>query len=117
MYVPKDDAVIKCLSQYIPVVDPELVDAKQKLWKAERVLEPGTPDNAADIVYFSRRSVPDNDFDKLWPEIEIKNERIIGKPFFLVPKDKLLFTYDPPSMIIKRAPIQRKKSNTLLGDI
>lgn len=117
MYRPHDNAVLKCLSQYVPVVEPELVDAKQKIWKATRVLEPGTPDNAADTVYFTRRTVPQSDFDMMWPEVEIKDDRIIGVKFLLVPKDKMLFTYDPPSRIIKRAPIMRSKNNPLMGDM
>ena len=62
-----------------------------------------TPDDK--IVFFTRNYQPDvNDMDLVYPEIEFKSKAIIGVKFWLIPKEKLLFGYEEPSIIERIKP-------------
>ena len=99
---PKNNARIHTVTTYFPVADIFCVDKKQKVWKGERVIEPGTPEDVYTVIYFSRKYDPDvNDWDKMNPEYHITEKDIIGFEFWLIPKEKMLFGYDPPGRIIK----------------
>jgi hypothetical protein len=104
----KGEARIKCFGNHVPVENIEVVDIKQMIWKGERIIEPGTPQDTMKIVYFSRR-YEDNDIDKLFREYTLTNETIMGRKFSLIPKEKLLFGYDPPSDTIIKPPIKLTK--------
>ena len=100
----QNNARLKCLGAFLPVRDWEVVDTKQKIWKGVPLLQWGMRDNPAPFVFFSREYLPDaNDMDKVFHEYEIKNESILGCQVLLVPKEKLLFAYEPGSALIKIA--------------
>jgi len=106
---PKNNARIKCVSIYAPIHNVVCVDEDQNIWKGERVIEEGTPIDFASIIYFSRSYYPDDYLnDKVFTEVEFGPE-LLGFPFVLVPKEKILFSYDPPS-IISRPDIKLSKS-------
>ena len=94
-----NNAQIRCFG-CVAIYDYEIIDAKQKIWKGKLVtdLAATSEDN---IVFFSRHyDRVNNDVDRMMQEYEIVNESIIGVKFLLVPKDKMLFAYQPPSTII-----------------
>jgi hypothetical protein len=57
-------------------------------------------------IYFYRVGKDDDlgELDRLYPEFHFKSSKILGYEFWLVPKQRMLFLYDPPAKIIK-API------------
>lgn len=69
---------------------------------AQKKLSQGQP------IFFSRLYDKENDQDRMLHEYDVKDEDIIGVPFLLVPSDKLLFLYEPPSTIVK-APLKISK--------
>jgi len=103
------NARIKTFGSYVPVKDVEPVDCKEGVWKGNRIVEPGTPEDVMLVVYFSRAYSRDNEIDKMVQEYHITDESIMGYEFWLIPKEKLLFGYDPPSPIIEKPPIRLTK--------
>ena len=103
-----NNAVLLPYGAYFPVYDIESVDAKQKIWKGKRVPHLAMGLAAQDknkIIFFSRAYYPEvNDMDMVYPEIEFKSKAIIGVKFWLIPKEKLLFGYEEPSLIARVAP-------------
>lgn len=98
----KNNARIKTLGAYWPVKDIEPVDKEQKVWKGKRINEIGLPEGVLDWVFFSRDYKPEvNEYDQIIREIEFTDESILGYPFWLIPKEKLFFGYDPPSILAK----------------
>ena len=95
-----NNAQIKCMGR-VDIMDYEIVDAAQKIWKGLVVFD--AKNSGEDhIVYFSRRyDVVTNDIDRMLEEYEIKNTSIIGVKFLLIPREKLLFAYEPPSSILR----------------
>lgn len=90
--------IIPIGNSYIPIRDVELFDEKQNIWRGKIV---DHPDNkiSSEFVYFWRFYSPEkNELDLMWPEFSF-DERINGHPFLLVPKEKVLFGYFPPSTI------------------
>ncbi len=112
---PIDDARLKCFGDYTPLKDIEVVDTKQGIWKGTRIVEPGTSPDVMLIIYFRRRRkaqgpvVEPSDIETMWPELHIKDASIMGYEFWLIPKVKMLFGYDPASSIIVKAPMQAGK--------
>lgn len=115
---PISDARMKCFSDYTPVKDIEIVNTKHQVWKGKRVIEEGTPEGIMTVIYFRRRDKGDpqrsnvpklTELETLWPEIHIHDATIMGYEFWLIPKIKMLFGYDPPSSTILKAPMSRKK--------
>lgn len=110
---PMSDARMMCFSDYTPIRDIEIVNTKHQVWKGKRVIEPGTDPNAMTILYFRRLKAVDpnklTELELLWPEIHIHDATIMGYEFWLIPKIKMLFGYDPPSSSILKAPLSRKK--------
>jgi len=96
-----NNARIKCFGGYIPIRDIEAIDTKQKIWKGKRIVEIGTPTDVLEELFFSRDYSSDSEIDKLLCEKHIKDNSILGCEFWLIPKEKLLFGYDPPSTILK----------------
>lgn len=95
-----NNAQIACINR-VAIYDYEIVDAEQQIWKGKPVLVKGAPVVEDAIVFFSRRYRDDSDMDKMLEEYEMKNESLIGVKFLLVPREKLLFGYTPPSTIIR----------------
>lgn len=81
---------------YTPITDVEVYDEKQKIYKGTIVENPSQENKMPfKTIYFSRSYLPDyNELDKVYTEIHITNTELIGKEFFLVPKEKLLFGYE-----------------------
>ena len=107
---PSNDARLRASSLYAPICNYTKVktkDKKRNIWKGCRVIEPGSPKDQVLIIYFSREYHP-NDYlnDKILTEIEFNGEEIIGFPFMLIPKEKILFSYDPPSALIVKPAIR-----------
>ena len=99
---PSNNARLKCFGSYVPLTNVVCVDTEQNIWKGERVVELGTSPDAMTTLYFSRDYNPEeNEFDRMISEKIFPDASIIGFDFVLVPKDKMLFGYDPPSTIIK----------------
>ena len=103
---PMSDARMKCFSDYTPVRDIEIVNTKHQVWKGNRVIEEGTPEGVMTVLYFRRTKKGDyrrdnvpkpTELEALWPEIHIHDATIMGYDFWLIPKIKMLFVYDPPS--------------------
>lgn len=103
-----NNACVFVTSKYRAVYDVEEVDEKQKIWKGKPVPLPlreskGKPSfmTAPDrsLLFFSRMYHEENDWDRFYPEIEITDTEIAGVPFLLVPIEKVLFGYEPPTMI------------------
>ncbi len=121
---PMSDARLKCFSDYTPVRDVEVVDAKQRIFKGKRVIEEGTPDNVMTVIYFRRSDKRDpqrtsthpmTEIETMWPELHFHDHTILGYEFYLIPKVKMLFGYDPPSSTILKAPMQRKTPGPFSG--
>ena len=116
---PMSDARMKCFSDYTPVKDIEIVNTKHQVWKGNRVIEEGTPEGVMTVLYFRRRDKKSTheptELETLWPEIHIHDATIMGYEFWLIPKIKMLFGYDPPSSTIIKAPMSRKKPGPFGG--
>ncbi|KKK89184.1 hypothetical protein LCGC14_2735660, partial [marine sediment metagenome] len=108
-------------SDYTPLKDIEVVDTKQGIWKGNRVVEPGTNPDVMTVIYFYRRKhrqgprMEPTEIEAMWPEMYIKDCSIMGYEFWLIPKIKMLFGYDPPSSTIIKAPMQMKKPGPFVG--
>jgi len=95
-----NDARVYSFGNYKPLYDLKCV--KGDVWRGRPVIEPqmtklpGFNQKAfeATWIFFVRRYDDKNDWDRLYHEIELGPEWI-GQPFILVPKDKLLFAYEP----------------------
>lgn len=121
---PMSDARLKCFSDYTPIRDIEIVDTKHQVWQGKRVIEEGTPEGVMTVIYFRRRDKRDpqrtnapkpTELELLWPEIHIHDANIMGYEFWLIPKIKMLFGYDPPSATILKPSISRKKPGPFGG--
>ena len=98
-----NDARLTVLGKYRAVYDIECVDEEKNIWKGKAYIEPTDRKTPAAMLatkhgfcFFSRHFDPNNEWDVFYPEIEFKDESIIGVKFLLVPSEKLLFGYDPP---------------------
>lgn len=82
--------------------DIQIVDKDQKIYKGRPVPEadlskiPGARDMEKSWVLFTRKYSNDNEWDKVYPEYEIKDEEMFGQRILIVPKEKILFAYNPP---------------------
>lgn len=98
-----NNAVLQTFATYRAVYDVSCVDEKQKIWKGRPVVGasmsvmPGGGDAVEHgWIYFSRIYSDTNDWDKVYPEFEFNGD-LIGSPFLLIPKEKILFGYNPPT--------------------
>jgi hypothetical protein len=89
---------------YRGVYDVKCVDEERKIWKGRpivdaRIAEMPQMKGQVDTgwVFFSREYDDRNDWDRLYHEIEFEDESILGQKFLLIPKEKMLFGYDPPT--------------------
>jgi len=96
------NARVYSFGAYRLLYDIQCVDEAKQVWRGRPVFEPqmtklpGFNQKAFDAswIFFSRRYDSKNDWDRLYCEIEMGAEWI-GQPFVLVPKEKLLFAYEP----------------------
>ena len=105
-----NNARIQCFGGYIPIRDIEVIDSKQQIWKGTRIVEPNTLQDVYKTVFFSRLYQPDTcEFDKLYTEKHFTSNDILDCEFWLIPKEKLLFGYDPPTAGILKPPLKLRK--------
>jgi len=102
----ENNARIKCTA-WVPVKNVKVVDTVQQLYEGERVIELGTMPDDLTTIYFYRLKKGDEggELDRLYPEFHFKSSKILGFEFYLIPKQRMLFLYDPPSSTIIKAPI------------
>ena len=75
-----------------PIYDYEVYNEELQIWKGKLVIPPGS--GAPEVIYFSRKYQPDiNELDAIFVEIEITDTELLGVPFIMVPKEKMLFGY------------------------
>jgi len=95
-----NNAQIKCIG-CIAIYDYEEVDAEQNIWKGTPVFQ-AEADIEERTIFFSRKyDRVNSDVDRMLDEYVVKDESVIGVPFILIPKEKMLFLYQPPSTIIR----------------
>jgi hypothetical protein len=91
-------AMIRTFNGLIPVKD--IVEVTKDIFKGEIV----TPEQAevfGKTVFFSRVYDASNTLDQMLKEYYIDDLSLLGFPFYLIPKDKALFQYEPASNIIR----------------
>jgi len=89
---------------YKPLYDIQCIDEERKIWKGRPIVEPLDKKVPAAMVekmrqswiFFHRNYDDRNDWDRFYREHEIVDESIAGQKVLLVPKEKLLFAYEPP---------------------
>lgn len=98
---PGTRAQIMAMNNFIPVVDCVESETQPGLWRGFVCRDAFQAKMLGEQVYFSKTLDPNNDLDKCLCFIEITDESILGYPFLLIPKEKCLFLYAPPSGIIR----------------
>ena len=82
--------------------DVRVVDEAQGIWEGRPVPEanlsklPGAQEMEKSWVLFTRVYDDKNEWDKVYPEYEIKDAEMFGQKLLIVPKEKILFSYNPP---------------------
>lgn len=89
---------------HIPVTDIEIYDLKKEIYTGYVVKNTLEYEQMKfHIVFFSRRYEPDNEYDKILNEYDFDaDDNVFGIPFTLIPKQKILFIFDPPTKGIKQ---------------
>jgi len=96
----RTNATIIPMGGLVPIHDYEeyLKTDTVNIWKGRVVIPP--VQGAPDVVYFSRKYQPEvNELDQIFVEIEIEDTELIGVPFLLVPKEKMIFAYSPSTFL------------------
>lgn len=102
-----NNARINSFGGYKALYKIEPIDEEQKIWKGKPVVEPQMARSLPSAqlmqamrgwMIFSRRYDDRSDWDRMYPELSF-DDKLIGLPFLLVPKEKLLFAYDEPTAI------------------
>ena len=87
---------------YRLLFDVRVVDEEQGIWEGRPVPEanlsklPGAQEMEKSWVLFTRVYDDKNEWDKVYPEYEIKDAEMFGQTLLIVPKEKILFSYNPP---------------------
>ncbi len=98
----QNNARIMMMGNYLPIKELECMDEEQDIWKGVPISHSGMKAKPSAYVFFSRRYEPDvNDWDTVYKEIEFTDTTILGVVWYLIPKDKILFSYEPASDILK----------------
>ena len=101
-----NNACVFVTGKYRAIYAIEEVDAERKIWKGKPLPLPikqksGPPSLTTpppnSWTFFSRLYHEENDWDRYYPEHEIVDESIAGVSFLLVPVEKILFGYEPPT--------------------
>ncbi len=101
-----NNACVFVTGKYRAIYAIKCVDEKRKIWKGKPLPLPikqkkgppslvHAPEHA--WTFFSRLYHAENDWDQYYPEFEIVDEEIAGIPFLLIPIEKILFGYEPPT--------------------
>lgn len=94
----RNNATIIPMGGTLPICDYTCFNKEHNIWRGTLVVP---QKNANPNVFFSRKYQPEiNDLDKIFVEIEITELEILGVPFLLVPKEKLMFGYEKGSDIL-----------------
>lgn len=99
-----NNATLQSFGSYVAVYDIQTVDEKQKLFKGRPVPFRSTSsplpsqNNIAEWFFFTGEYDDRNDWDRLYHEYSF-DESLIGQPFKMIPKEKLLFKYDAPTFL------------------
>ena len=94
----QNNATITMMGNYLPIKDLECMDEEQEIWRGVPMPHSGMQAKLSTYVFFSRRYEPDvNDWDTVYKEIEFTDTTIAGVVWYLIPKDKILFGYEPPT--------------------
>jgi hypothetical protein len=108
--LPKGEARIQCFNGLVPIKDWKVFNKAKGIYVGERIEQPGAVpvrgqqgQDFLKTVYFSRVYNPANEIDRMLCEYEITEATVLGFPFLLIPKEKVLFLYDPPTFILKPA--------------
>ena len=105
-----NNARLQSFGGYFAIYDVQLVDEKQNIYKGRPVMGPISkttlPSNIieADWVFFIDEYDDRNDWDRLYHQLSF-DDNLLGQPFVLVPKEKLLFKYSPPTEGIVLPPV------------
>lgn len=106
-----NNARLKTFGGYVIIHSIEAVNEELKIWRGVQLVEPERREELSPQIFFSRNYNTDiNDLDKIFPEIVWDDCDLIGVPCLFVQKEKLLFGYEPSSIILKPAikPIARR---------
>lgn len=115
-YPEKHTGRLRTLGGYIPVADAELIDEDHCVYRGNRIMEPNTPEDEAGDVFFQCWE-PDEPglLGSAYKVFKIDDISVLGFPFWLVPKDRVLFYYDKYSSVIVPAPMQTKPRKRIPG--
>lgn len=107
-----NNARVIMLGHYLAVYNIECIDKQQKIWRGEPVPDLAQRAAGEKFMFFSRKyDKENNDMDKILPELHFTDTNILGVEFYLIPKDKILFGYEPPPkmgiLIPKVVPIRQ----------
>ena len=97
----RNNSQIFPMGAQVPIMNYEVVDKKRFIWKGELILNINSKASDSKVIYFSREYQPEiNELDKIFKEILFEDAELLGVPFLLVPKEKLLFAFEAGSNII-----------------
>jgi hypothetical protein len=114
MSEPKlNNSMLRTFGAYVVVHSVECVDQAKGIFRGVQLVEPEVRSEVMPYVYFSRNyDSATNDLDKMFPEIQWDDAELIGLPFILVQKEKLLFGYMPSpkhGIIIPRSHVKLRR--------
>ena len=96
----RNNARIGCFS-HIAVYDVEVVDEERGISRGKIIADDTSKSKDGTIIFFSSLYSKDNDMDKMLHQYEIVDEKLMGVPFTLVPKEKMLFIYEEHTIIAR----------------
>jgi len=108
------NARIRVSKEYVPLYKIKCIDEKNKIWEGQAVPETlqGEEMSGTSII-FSRRYDKDNTVDQMLCEHEFNNGDYLDKKILLIPRQKILFFWDAPSVILKPAAHQMNDALSL----
>jgi hypothetical protein len=101
-----NNACVFVTNKYRALYDIEVVDEERKIWKGKPLPLPIKQKTGPAVMqtapanswtFFSRMYHETNDWDQYYVEFEIVDASIAGVKFFLIPIEKILFGYEPPT--------------------
>ena len=110
--VPSQPARIGPMGGLIPVRD--IVQFDDNIWRGKVIDNTTKSVTELNDIFFSRKYNKENPVDAYLCEYHIGKKDLLGFEFYLIPKEKCLFVYDPASIIIKPDPKQFAKRDRLI---
>jgi len=99
---PGQPARIGPMNGLLPVRD--ITQFEDHIWRGKVIDNTLKTVSELNDIFFSRKYEKDNPVDAYLSEHHITNTSLLGFEFYLIPKEKCLFIYDPASTIIKPDP-------------